>query len=386
MVDRAAEIENVEVVHMVAMGKGLYCNPGMETHFRHNALFVGVSTRAAVNSGRGDYTPCFFSEIPRLFREKILPVDIAMIQVTPPDRFGYCSLGISVDYTMAAAKYAKCVMAEINPNMPRTMGDTFIHVSEIDYFVPSDLPLLELPQPKIGPVEEAIGRNVAELVEDGATLQLGIGAIPDALLMFLKDKHDLGIHSEMISDEAVELIKAGVVNGKKKTLHKGKAVATFLMGTRKLYEFADQNPMIEMYPVDYTNDPFVISQNDKVVAINSALQVDLMGQVCADTIGAKQFSGVGGQVDFVRGASRSQGGKSIIALPSTAAGGKISRIAAQLDPGASVTTSRNDVHYVVTEHGIADLRGKTLRERAAAMIEVAHPDFRSELKSAVQKG
>lgn len=386
MVERANELEGVEVVHMVAMGKALYCAPGMEKHFRHNALFVGASTRAAVNEGRADYTPCFFSEIPRLFKQNILPVDVALIQVSPPDKFGYCSLGVSVDYTKAAAACAKTVLAEVNPNMPYTLGDSFIHVTEIDYFVPSEMPLIELPRPEIGPVEEAMGRYIATLVEDGATLQLGIGALPDAVLMFLKDKNDLGIHSEMISDGVVELIEAGVVNCKKKTLHPGKAVITFLMGTRKLYDFVDRNPMVEMHPVDYTNDPVVIGQNDKMVSINSALQVDLMGQVCADTIGPRQFSGVGGQVDFVRGSSRSRGGKSIIALPSTAAGGRVSRIVAKLDVGAAVTTSRNDVHFVVTEYGIADLRGKTIRQRAEALISIAHPDFRQELRREFSRG
>ncbi|NPV91467.1 MAG: acetyl-CoA hydrolase/transferase family protein [Firmicutes bacterium] len=379
MVERASELENVEVVHMVAMGRALYCAPGMERHFRHNALFVGGSSREAVNQGRGDYTPCFFSEIPRLFKQGILPVDVAMIQVTPPDKFGFCSLGVSVDYTKSLVDCAGTVLAEVNPNMPRTLGDSFVHVSQIDYFIDTDLPIIELPRPRIGPVEEAIGKSIASLVDDGSTLQLGIGAIPDAVLLFLKEKKDLGIHSEMFSDGVVELIEAGVVNCREKTLHPGKAVVAFLMGTRKLYDFVDQNPMVEMYPVDYVNDPFVISQNDRIVAINSALQVDLMGQVCADTIGPKQFSGVGGQVDFVRGASRSRGGKSIIALPSTASGGKISRIVSQLDAGAAVTTSRNDVHFVVTEYGIADLRGRTLRERADALISIAHPDFRGEL-------
>ncbi|NPV26230.1 MAG: acetyl-CoA hydrolase/transferase family protein [Firmicutes bacterium] len=385
LVERAIELQDVEIVHMVAMGQALYCAPGMERHFRHNSLFVGGSTRAAINEGRGDYTPCFFSEVPRLFREKVLPVDVAMIQVSPPDKFGFCSLGVSVDYTKPLVDCAATVLAEVNPNMPRTLGDSFVHVTEIDYFVPSEQPLIELPRPNIGPVEEAIGRHIAGLVEDGSTLQLGIGGIPDAVLMFLKDKHDLGIHSEMFSDGVVELIEAGVVNCRKKTLHPGKAVVTFLMGTRKLYDFVHQNPMVAMYPVDYVNDPFVISQNDKMVAINSALQVDLMGQVCADTIGPRQYSGVGGQIDFVRGAARSKGGKSIIALPSTAAGGKVSRIVTQLDAGAAVTTSRNDVHYVVTEYGVADLRGKTLRERAEALISIAHPDFREELRKGMRR-
>lgn len=386
MVERADHLEAVEVVHMVAMGEALYCKPGMEKRFRHNALFVGPSTRQAVNEGRADYTPCFFSEIPRLFKQSILPVDVALIQVSPPDKFGYCSLGVSVDYTKAAAQCAKVVLAEVNPRMPYTLGDSFIHVTEIDYFVPSEAPIIEIARPEIGSVEAAIGGHIATLVEDGATLQLGIGAIPDAVLTFLKEKKDLGIHSEMISDGVMELIEAGVVNGKRKTLHPGKVIITFLMGTKRLYEFVDRNPMIEMRTVDYTNDPFIIGQNERMISINSALEIDLMGQVCADTIGPYQFSGVGGQVDFVRGASRSRGGKAIIALPATAAGGSVSRIVSHLSKGAAVTTSRNDVHYVVTEYGIADLRGKSVRQRAEALINIAHPDFRPELRKALNRG
>ncbi|MGI6713269.1 MAG: acetyl-CoA hydrolase/transferase family protein [Bacillota bacterium] len=383
MVERAEELENVEVVHMVALGKTLYCHPGMEKHFRHNSFFAGPGSRAAINEGRGDFTPVFFSEIPRLFTENILPVDVAMLQVSPPDNNGFCSLGISVDYAKALVRSAKKVLVEVNPNMPYTLGDSLIHVTDIDYFVLSELPLLEIPRPNIGNVEEAIGRHIASLVEDGSTLQLGIGAIPDAVLMFLQGKKDLGIHSEMFSDGVIDLIKNGVINCRRKTLHPGKAVVCFLMGTKELYKFVHQNPMVEVYPVEYVNDPFVISQNDKMVAINSALQVDLMGQVCADAIGPMQYSGVGGQVDFVRGASRSKGGKSIIALPSTAAKGKVSRIVASLDKNASVTTSRNDVHFIVTEYGVADLRGKTLRQRAEALIKIAHPDFRKELRQEI---
>lgn len=382
MVARAPELHNVEVVHMVAMGKALYCQPEMKEHFRHNSLFVGATSRKAVKEGRADYTPCFFSEIPRLFQDGYLPVDVAMVQVSPPDEHGFCSLGISVDYTKPAAESAKTVIAQVNKNMPRTMGDAFMHVSQLDYIVALDEPIIELPRPTISHEEESIGRHVAELIEDGSTLQLGIGAIPDAVLMFLGDKHDLGIHSEMFSDGVVDLYEAGVVTNRAKTLHKGKMVATFFMGTKKLYQFIDNNPLVAMYSVDYVNNPFVISQNHKMVSINSALQVDLSGQVGADTIGLTQYSGVGGQVDFVRGTSRSPGGKSIIAMPATAGGGKYSRIVATLDPGAGVTTSRNDVHYVVTEFGIASLRGKTLRQRARELISVAHPDFRQDLEKA----
>lgn len=384
LVDRAEELENVEIVHMVALGPAKYCRPEMRKHFIHNSLFAGASTREAINSGRADLTPCFFSEIPRLFREGYLPVDAALVHLSPPDEHGFMSFGISVDYTKVAAECAKTVIAAVNPNMPRTLGDAFIHVSEVDYLVETEEPLIELHPPEIGPVEEAIGKHVANLIEDNATLQLGIGAIPDAVLMFLKDKKNLGIHTEMFSDGVVGLVEEGIINGKAKTYHKGKMVANFLMGSKKLYEFVHNNPLVEMHTVDYTNDPFVISKNHKMVAINSALQVDLTGQICADSIGYKQFSAVGGQVDFVRGASRSPGGKAVIALPATASGGQVSRIVVALAEGASVTTSRNDVHYVVTEYGAADLRGKSLWQRAEALIGIAHPDFHKELAEAVK--
>lgn len=380
MVKNKEQYSNVEIVHMVAMGKSEYAQPEMMQHFRHNSLFAGASTRKAIEEGRADFTPCFFSEIPRLFkRGGNLPVDVAMVKVSKPDKHGYCSFGVSNDYTKPAVENAKMIIAEVNTEMPRTLGNSFIHVSEIDYIVETSYPLIELPPAKIGEVERKIGENCASLIEDGSTLQLGIGAIPDAVLLFLKDKKDLGIHSEMISDGVVELIEAGVITNKKKTLHPGKAIVTFLMGTKRLYDFADNNPMLEMYPVDYVNDPCVVAKNYKMVCINSCIQVDLMGQVSADTIGYKQFSGVGGQIDFIRGASMANGGKSIIAMPSTASKGKISRIVPLLDEGAAVTTSRNDVNYIVTEYGIADLRGKTLRERSSALINIAHPDFRAEL-------
>lgn len=384
MVDRAEELENVEIVHMVAVGPARYCQSGMEKHFVHNSLFAGGSTRDAINEGRADYTPCFFSEIPRLFREKYLPVDVAIIQVSEPDEHGYMSYGISVDYTRVAAEHAQTVLAAVNPNMPRTLGDCFIHVSDVDCLVETREDLLEIPLPEIGEEEKAIGENVAGLVEDGSTLQLGIGAIPDAVLMFLNDKKDLGIHTEMFSDGVVGLVENGVVTNRAKTIHHGKMVANFLMGSKKLYRFVHNNPQVEMKTVDYTNDPFIIGQNDKMISINSALQVDLVGQVCADTLGYKQFSGVGGQVDFVRGCSRSRGGKAIIAMPSTASGGKYSRIVNTLMEGASVTTSRNDVQYIVTEQGVADLRGKSIRKRAEALISIAHPDFRGELKEGLK--
>jgi 4-hydroxybutyrate CoA-transferase len=351
----------------------------MQRSFVHNSIFAGNMTREAVNSGRADYTPCFFFEVPRLFRNGYLPVDVAMIQVSPPDEHGFCSFGVSVDYTKPAALCAKTVIAAVNPNMPRTLGDSFIHVDDLTYIVETNDKLIELPRPHITEIEQAIGRNVAMLVEDSSTLQIGIGSLPEAVLQSLGNKRDLGIHTEMFSDGVVELVEAGVITNKTKTLHPGKMICSFLMGTRKLYNFADNNPMVEMRPVDYTNDPFIVSMNDRMISINSALQVDLTGQICADTIGYRQYSGVGGQVDFVRGSSRSKDGKSIIALPSTAANGKISRIVSRLDEGAAVTTSRNDVQFVVTEYGAADLRGKTLRERAKALTDIAHPCFRKEL-------
>lgn len=379
MVANAQAYANVEIVHLVAMGKAAYCAPGMERHFRHNALFLGGPTRDAIAQGRGDFTPSFFFEIPGLF-SSTLPVDVALIQVTPPDENGQCSLGISVDYTYEAVMKARTVIAQVNRNMPFTCGQSTVPVEKISCFVPYDEPILELAPPKIGPVEEAIGKNVASLVRDGDTLQLGIGAIPDAVLRFLGDKKDLGIHSEMFSDGVVDLIEAGVVTNRAKTLHPGKSVVAFLMGTKRLYDYVDHNSDVELRPVDYVNHPAVIARNDNMVSINSCVQVDLMGQVCSESVGYKQISGTGGQVDFIRGAAMSKGGRSILAFPSTAAKGTISKIVPILDEGAVVTTSRNDVDYIVTEYGVAHLKGYTLRQRARALIQVAHPDFRPALQ------
>ena len=364
---------------MVAMGPAKFAQPGLERSFRFNGFFLGAPTRKAVDDNRGDYTPCFFSEVPRLFKQKILPVDVALIQVTPPDEDGNCSYGVSADYTQAAAECARIVIAQMNRQLPRT-GGVKIHLDKITYIVEKDDPVVELLPAKLCDVERRIGQLVAELVPDGATLQLGIGAIPDAALSFMTHKKDLGIHSEMFSDGVVSLAQAGVVTNASKTIHRGKFVATFLMGTRKLYDFVNNNSAVEMHPVDYVNDPYVIGQHENMISINSALQVDLMGQVNAEMIGGSQYTGIGGQVDFVRGAGRSVGGKSIIALPSTARNGTISRICRQLDQGAAVSTSRNDVHFVVTEYGVADLRGKTVRQRAEALIAISHPAFRSMLR------
>jgi 4-hydroxybutyrate CoA-transferase len=380
LVDRAAELERVEINHMVAMGKGEYCRPEFADSFFHKSLFVGASSREAVKDGRGDYIPVFFSEIPKLFCEGYLPPDVVLIHVSPPDKHGFCSFGISVDYTKPAAQVAKTVVAQVNPNMPRTHGDAFIHVSEIDIAIESDQPIIELQPPRIGPVEEAIGRHIADLVDDGSCLQLGIGGIPDAVLAFLHEKNDLGIHSEMFSEGVVDLYNEGVITNSEKVVNRDKMTATFLMGTRRLYDFVDDNPAVNMFPVNFVNDPYVIGQNDRVVAINSAIQVDVMGQVVADSMGAVQFTGIGGQVDFVRGAARSRDGKAIIALPSTAKKGAVSRIVAAVAPGTAVTTMRADVDYIVTEHGVAHLRGLGLRERAEALIEIADPAFRDQIR------
>ena len=378
LMKRVDELTDVQIVHMVPMGEALYCRPEYAGSFRHVALFSGAPTREAIWENRADYVPYVFSEIPFLF-DSVLPVDVAMVTVSPPDKNGFCSLGVSVDYTKKAVESAKIVIAEINKAMPRTHGDSFVHVSEIDCFVEVDIPIAELKATELTEVEINIGKYVTELIEDGSCLQLGIGGIPDAVLKNLGSLKDLGVHSEMISDGVKHLVEKGIVNGRKKNFHKDKIVITFLMGSREFYDWVDDNPIIEMRTVDYTNNPYIIAQNKNMVAINSALEVDLLGQVCADTIGPKQFSGVGGQLDFVRGARMSEGGKAVIALPSTAKGG-ISRIVPTLKEGAAVTTSRNDVDYVVTDYGIASLKGKTVRDRMKALINIAHPNVREELQ------
>jgi len=377
LIERASVLRNVEIIHMVPMGEALYCRPEYAESFRHIALFSGGPTRDAIWENRADYIPYLFSEIPFLF-DTVLPVDVAMVTVSPPDHNGFCSLGVSVDYTKRAVECAKIVIAEVNKTMPRTHGDSFIHISDIDYMVDVDIPIMELKGSELTDVEKNIGKHVAELIDDGSCLQLGIGGIPDAVLFYLTNFKDLGIHSEMISDGVKNLVDKGVITGKRKTLHKGKIVVNFLMGSRAFYDWVDDNPMIEMRTVDYTNNPYIIAQNNNMIAINSALEVDLLGQVCADTLGPRQFSGVGGQLDFVRGARMSKGGKAVIALPSTAKG-EVSRIVATLKSGAAVTTSRNDVDYVVTDFGIASLKGKTVRERMKQLIQIAHPMHREDL-------
>ncbi len=390
MVANAAEYENVEVCHMVTLGKGAYSKPEMKDHFTFNGWFTSPATRDSILQGHGEFTPVFFHEVPNYIRKGIFDLDVFMVMVSPPDAHGYCCVGVSSDYTMQGIESAKIVLAEVNDQVPVVFGDTFVHVSQIDKFVQTSHPLPELGLPKLGEVELAIGKHCAELIEDGSTLQLGIGAIPDAVLQSLKGKKDLGIHSEMISDGVVDLFEAGVINNSQKGINKGKMTVTFLMGSKRLYDFANENPALEMRTVDYVNHPVVVAQNTKLVCINSCLAVDFMGQVVSDSIGTRQFSGVGGQVDFVRGAAMSLDGKgiAIIAMPSVANkkdGSMVSKITPFIEHGAAVTTSRNDVDYIVTEHGIAPMKGKSLKERARNLINIAHPDFREELKEEFEK-
>jgi acyl-CoA hydrolase len=377
---RRDELNDVEITHVLLYGDDPLSTPEMEGHFRHNSLFVGPADRGAVNEGRADYVPIFLGEIPGLFYQGLMPLDVAILHTSIPDEHGFLSLGVETLCSKAAARTAKTVVALVNEKMPRTLGDSFIHVSRVNQLVEVSMDLPELPRKPSSQVEQRIGQHIASLVDDGATLQLGIGGIPDATLAALGDKKDLGIHTEMVSDGIMEAVESGILTGARKNLHPGKAVTTFLFGSTALYEFADNNPMFECHPCEHTNDPFVISQNDNMVAINSAVEVDITGQVCSDSIGTAIYSGFGGQVDFIRGAARSKGGKPIIALPSTAKGGTVSRIVSELHKGAGVVTTRADVHYVVTEFGVAFLHGKNLKERARALINVAHPNFREELE------
>ena len=383
MVARAPELQNVEVAHILTVAPAPYVAPGMEGHFRHRALFMGANVREAVNAGRADFVPIHLHQIPNLISSGFMPIDVALIHISPPDEHGFCSFGVGVDATKAAVESARTTIALVNQQMPRTLGDSFVHVSKLSHVVEVDEPVLELAMaPEISEVARRIGRNVASLIPDGATLQMGIGEIPDAVLIYLKDKKHLGVHTEMFSDGLVGLFEAGVVTNERKTLHRGKIVTSFVLGTRRAFSFVDNNPFMEFHPNEYVNDPFIVAQNDNMVAINSALAVDLTGQVCADSIGTSMYSGFGGQLDFIRGAARSKGGLPIIALPSTAKDGTVSRIADTLLPGSGVVTTRADVHYVVTEHGIANLHGRSLRERARQLIDIAHPDFREQLERA----
>lgn len=379
MTDRADELKDVEVIQLHTEGDAPYADPKYEDSFHVNALFVGSNVRKAVNEGRGDYLPIFLSEVPQLFRNNILSLDVALVQVSPPDKHGFCSLGVSVDASRAAVQKADKVIAQLNPQMPRTHGDGMVHVSRFDAMVEHDTPLPEFKLDEPGDIEKKIGKYCAELIEDGATLQMGIGAIPDAVLKSLTNHKNLGIHTEMFSDGIMDLVRQGVINGKYKKKHPEKVVSSFLMGSQELYDFVDDNPQIAMLDVAYVNDTAVIRKNPKVTAINSAIEVDVTGQVCADSIGTYHYSGVGGQMDFIRGASLSEGGKPIIALPSVTSRGE-TRIVPFLKQGAGVVTTRAHVHYVVTEYGIANLYGKTLRQRARALIDIAHPDHRDDIE------
>lgn len=385
LAEHREDYNNVHIYHMLTLGEGNYMKPECYGHFRHVTNFIGANSRQALQDKQADFLPCFFNEVPKLLGESI-PCDVAVVTLSHPDENGYCSFGVSCDYAKAAATKAKIVIGEMNDQLPFTHGDeNKIHVDDIDYLVPCSYPVPEIPNPTIREVEKRIGENCASLIKDGACLQLGIGAIPDAVLLFMNEKKDLGIHTEMFSDGVVELVKAGVINNSKKNIHKGKLISGFIMGTRKVYDFIDNNPDVELYPIDYVNNPYVIGQIDNMVSINSCIEVDLMGQVASETMGYKQFSGTGGQVDFVRGAALSKGGISIMAMPSTAAKGTVSRIVPILAEGAAVTTSRNDVDYVVTEYGVAKMKGNTLRERARQLIAIAHPDFREELQKEFNK-
>ena len=384
LVARAPELEAVGVVHLHIEGPGPHLAPAMAKHFRHRALFIGPNARAAVNEGRADYVPIFLSDVPRLFESRALPLDAVLVNATPPDRHGFCSLGTSVEAMHAAIRAARTVIVQFNSAMPRTLGDSFVHISDIDLAVEVDVPPYQHAVGAIGEIERTIGEHVADLVPDGATLQLGIGAIPAATALALRDKHDLGIHTEMFTDAVVDLVEAGVVTGARKERNRGKIVTAFVMGTSRLYDFVHDNPMVEMRPVDFTNDTHVIRSFSRMVAINSAIEVDLTGQVVADSIGHRLYSGVGGQMDFVRGAALASEGRAIIALPSTAAGGSVSRISSSLKEGAGIVTTRAHVRTVVTEWGVAELFGKSTRERAEALISIAHPDFRDELAADVR--
>lgn len=383
-----AGLSDTELIHVLTLGVAPYTDPRYAASFRANAFFIGNSVRDAVNDARADYTPLFLSQVPALFRSRRVEIDVALIMVSPPDEHGFCSLGVSVDITKAAAETARIVVAQVNPRMPRTLGDSFLHVNQITHLVEADEPLLEWPvTDEPDEVTQRIAAHIARLVPDGATLQLGIGRIPDAVLSLLTQENDLGIHTEMLSDGVMKLARTGVITGRRKSLHRGKIVASFAAGSTALYEFLDNNPQIEMHPSEYTNDPFVISRHDGMVAINAALEVDLTGQVCADSIGARFFSGIGGHADFIRGAALAKNGKPIIALPSIAdtPQGVRSRITPVLQEGAGVVTTRGDCHYVVTEFGVAYLHGRNLRERAMSLISIAHPDFRSELLHAAKR-
>lgn len=382
---RKEELKNIELVHVLLLGDDPFSKPEMEGHFRHNSLFVGPADRKAINEGRADYIPIFLHQIPDLFFSGQMPLDVAVIHLSPPDEHGFMSYGVEVLCSKAAAETAKIVIAQVNEKMPRVLGDSFIHVSRVDKVVEVSEDLPQLEKKPFSDVEKKIGVSIAELIEDGSTLQLGIGGIPDAVLASLEGKHDLGVHTEMVSDGVMEAVEKGIVTGAKKNFHPYKIILTFLLGSKNLYKFAHNNPVLEAHPTDYTNHPVNVSQNDKMVCINSAIELDITGQICSDSIGTYIYSGFGGQVDFIRGAAHSKGGKPIIALPSTAKKGELSRIVPFLKKGAGVVTTRADVHYVVTEYGVAFLHGKNLQERTKALINIAHPKFRDDLIKAAKE-
>jgi acetyl-CoA hydrolase len=385
LIRRASEIRDVELTHILTFAEAPYVDPQFQGAIRVNALFIGPNVRQAVHAGLADFTPVFLSEIPGLFRHGQLPLDAVLISLSPPDEHGFCSFGVEVGTTKPAAESARIIIAEVNRQMPRTLGDCFIHVSRLHHIVEVDYPLPEAPQGGTTERHLLVGQHIAEMIPDGATLQMGIGSIPDAVLQNLGSHKDLGVHTELFSDGVIDMVEAGVITCARKTFHPGKIISGFLFGSKRLYEFVHNNPIIEMHPTDYVNDPFNIAQNEKMVAINSALQVDLTGQVCADSIGPQIYSGVGGQVDFIRGAARSKDGLPIIAFLSTAKKDSISRIVPLLNKGAGVVTTRNDVHYVVTEYGVASLFGKTIRQRAHELINISHPKFRDELTAAARE-
>ena len=385
LVQHGDHLSDNVVVHLLTLGPAPYVAPAMKGRFHHVAFFIGENVREAVQEGRAAFMPVFLSDIPPLISSRRIRVDVALIQVSPPDLHGYVSLGVSVDIVRPAVEVADLVLAEINPCMPRTLGDSFLHVDDLTRLVPVNYPLPEIPPSPEDQVAQAIGRNVATLIPDGATLQAGIGKIPDAVMDSLENKRDLGVHTEMFSDGVMELVEEGIITGDRKSMLRGKVVTSFIMGSERLYEWVHDNPVVEMRPSSFTNDPTIIARNDNMVSINSALAVDLTGQVAADTLMGRFFSGIGGQVDFIRGARRSRGGRAVIALPSTAKSGTMSRIQPVFEEGAGVVTSRGDVHYVVTEYGIANLFGRSLRERATSLIEITHPDFRAELEAAAKE-
>ena len=385
LIDGAQNLADIEIIHFLDLGLASYTDEKYNECFRHNALFIGANTRAAIKEGRADYTPIFLSEIPLLMERGSMPIDVALITVSTPDSSGYVSLGISVDITKTAAEAAQYVVAEVNPNMPRTLGDSFLHVSQINAFVENDVPLLEFIQKAPNNIAKAIGELIADLIENESTIQTGVGKIPNSVFPYLMNKRDLGIHTETFTEGLIDLIEAGVITCRKKSLHPGKIVASFCMGTKRLYDYVNNNPLFEFRPCKYVNDPYVIAQNDKMVSINSALTVDLTGQVCSDSLGFEFYSGIGGQVDFVRGSAMSRRGKSIMVLPSTTDDGKISRIVPCLSPGSGVVVTRGDIHYVVTEYGVAYVHGKSIRDRAMMLINIAHPNFRAELLETAKK-